>query len=57
MKSYGNILKEDGMDGIISGNKLKDHQNVLKEAGNKSKDEESNLKILGEEMIFVEIFR
>ena len=57
MKKHGNILQEDGMDGIIPGNKLKDHPNVLQEAGNKSKDDESNLKILGEEMTFVGFFR
>lgn len=45
------------MEGIISGNILKDHPHVLQEAENKSKEAEINLKILGVGMILVEIFR
>ena len=43
--------------GMIPGNKLKEYGDTLQNTGNKLKKKESDLKILGEEMIFMENFR
>ena len=57
MKIYGNILQEEPITVIITGNKLQGHEDVLRKGGNKLKENGIDLKNLGEEMIFVEIFR
>ena len=57
MKNDGNILKKEPIIIMIPGNKLQKDGNVLQDAGKKLKQKEINLKILGNEMIFVEIIR
>ena len=57
MKIHGNILQEEQVNITMAGNKLKKYKNILQNAGNKLKKKGIDLKILGEETIFVEIFR
>ena len=57
LKIYGNILKEGTVGVMIPGNKLQENGNVSQIAGKKLKGQEENLKILGNELLFVEIFR
>ena len=57
MKIHGNILKKETIIAMILGNNLQRHGNILQNAGNQLKKEEIDLKILGDGMIFVEMFR
>ena len=57
LKIYGNILKDGTVGVMIPGNKLQENGDLSQIAGKKLKGQEENLKILGNELIFVEIFR